>query len=517
MPLVCKYFFTLSLILLTSCSQIKTSQSDTLNMNLGFEPATLDWNMANDSYSFDIINNLMVGLTRFSTNKNSDLISEPACAVNWEISEDATEYIFHLDPRAKWTDGVPVTAQHFIDSFKRIADPQTAAPYADLLSMIDLEKSSAINNHTLKITLKYPAAYFIFLTSYGLTLPIRLDLIQAHSDKWTEPANLVTNGAFKLKKWQHEYKIVLEKNDDFHLATDGPNQPRYLKFFMVPEQSSAFTLFKNKQFDWIDGRSIPNSEFHRLKNTKDDHLNFPLLRNTFIGFNLKKKPFDDKRVRKAFSYSINREDLVKVLARGYKANATWIPPGLNTYYDENKGLDYHPDTARELLSAAGYPNGHGFPNVEFLFPSTEESKLLSETLQSMWKKELNVSVKLLSMEWKVFLDTLSKNTPSLYRLNWGADYPDPDTFMQLFTTNNQINYGKWSNSEYDSLVRTAASIINTEQRIRLYRRAEEILIEENTAIAPIYINTQTILKNTNVSGLSVNPMDITFLHRVSKF
>ncbi len=512
----------LVLVMLNSCS--KTNEHDTLRMNLGTEPPTLDWNIAQDYSSFEIISNIMVGLTRFANDSNGEAISVPGCAKSWEISDDGLTYTFHIDPQAHWTDGQAVRAQDFLDSFNRLLDPITAAPYAELLSMIDLQESSVIDDKTLRVKLKYPASYFIYLTSFGITYPIRLDLIKHYGNNWTEPKNLVTNGPFKLKAWQHEYKILLERNDNFF---QDLAKIKYIKYFMVAEQASAFTLYQNNQFDWIDNRSIPISEHRRIglkSNTR--HL---LLRNNFIGFNTLKKPFNDKRVRQALSFAIDRKALSQIRSRGDEANCTWIPPSLSKFlnyetlahsfesrFGEGFQLNgYHPNLARKLLTEAGYPNGRNFPEVEFLIPSREDSKLQAETLQAMWSKELNIKVKINAMEWKVFLDTLRKNPPHLFRSSWGADYPDPDSFMQLFLSNNAFNEGRFTNTEYDALVNQAARSRDLETRRQLYTRAEQILSFEEAAIIPLYIDKQTILKKPWVKNLVFNPMDLVFLDRVN--
>ncbi len=510
-----------TILLLSSCSQL--NNKDTLRMNLGTEPPTLDWNIAQDYSSFEIISNIMVGLTRFANDSNGEAISKPGCAKSWEISSDGLTYTFHLDPKAQWTDGKAVQAQDFIDSFTRLLDPATAAPYAELLSMIDLQQSSAIDEKTLRVKLKYPASYFIYLTSFGITYPIRLDLIERYANDWTEPKNLVTNGPFKLKEWQHEYKILLERNDDFF---QDLAKIKYLKYFMVAEQASAFTLYQNNQFDWIDNRSIPVSEHRKLGSTVKRFL---LLRNNFIGFNTQKKPFNDKRVRQAFSFAINRQALSQIRSKGDEANCTWIPPSLSRFLDYEtlaqsfknqfgEGFElngYHPELARKLLANAGYPMGKNFPEIEILIPSREDIKLQAETLQAMWAKELNINVKINAMEWKVFLDTLKKSPPHLFRSSWGADYPDPDSFMQLFISTNAFNEGRFSNSEYDALINQAARTPDLATRRRLYTRAEQILSQEEAAIIPLYIDKQTILKKPWVKDLVFNPMDLVFLDRVS--
>lgn len=526
-------FLTL-LLLLSSCS--KTSKNNTLCMNLGTEPLTLDWNLANDMNSFDIISNLMIGLTRFGEDDAGRIISVPGCAKNWKINDQANEYVFYLYDDIRWTDGKLVTAHDFVDSFRRLLDPQTAAPYADLLSLIDLEQTQALDDFTLKIKLKSPAAYFIYLTSYGLTLPIRKDLIDKYGNDWTEPNNIVTNGPFKLKEWQHEYKIVLERNPDFldhNQTTPVKNLVQELKYFMVQEQSNAFTLFINKQFDWIDNRSIPISELKKLNKHKNhpeyEVQQLPLLRNTYIGFNHSKKPFDNKLLRQAFSLAIDRELIKTIRSKGDTANNTLIPPKLGQYLDYNTiarrfeqdfGKEfnlngYHPELARKILAEAGYPNGKNFPEVEMLIPNRDDAKLLAETLQALWKKELNITIKINAMEWKNFLTQLRDDPPPLFRLNWGADYPDPDTFMQLFSSQNQNNYGHWSNAKYDELIKTAAASTNLDLRRKLYTEAEYLISQDEIGIIPLYIDSQVIFKRSYVTGLKVNPMDIVFLDKVS--
>lgn len=501
-------------------------------MNLGSEPPTLDWNLAQDYNSMDIVSNIMVGLTRFNTSDNGEIISTPGCAKSWQISDDGLEYLFQLDSRAKWTDGRQVLAQDFIDSYTRMLDPKTAAPYAELISMIDLQQSKAINDTELLIKLQYPAPYFIYLTSSIITCPIRLDLINKYGNRWTEVNKLVTNGPYKLKKWQHEYKIELERNDDFF---QDKAKIKYLKYFMVAEQSSAYTLFLNNQFDWIDGRSIPTSEYKGFGSRLEarglkleQHL---LLRNSFIGFNHLKKPLDDRRVRQALSFAIDRDLFTQIRSKEDLANNTWIPPSLNSFIDlqliaQNfekqyqtpfKQNGFYPELARKLLAEAGFPNGRGFPELELAVPSREDTKLQAETLQAIWSKELNIKIKIITMEWKVYLTNLSTNTPDLFRLNWGADYPDPDSFMTLFISNNHFNNIHFNNKEYDQLIKAAAQTLDKNTRRKLYTRAETILSQEEVAIAPLYIDRQTIIMKPWIKNFIYNSMDLVFLDKIEKY
>lgn len=496
--------------MLNACTHIQDTKS--LNLNLGFEPQSLDWNLANDSYSFDVISNLMVGLTKFEIDQDGAIISVPACAKSWSNDKNLA-YKFKLDPRCTWTDGRPVKAQDFVDSFTRALNPTTAAPYADLLSLIDLSKTQALSESELLITLHHPAAYFIYLTSYGLTLPIRKDLIDKYNDKWTEPENIITNGAFKLKSWQHEYKIQLEANLDYQLAK---SKIQNINFFMIPEQAIAFSLFKKKQLDIVDNRSIPNSELRKIDPSKIQKT--LLLRNTYLGFNCQTGPMSNIKLRQALAHAIRREDITKILARAYQPNSSWIPPGLSPFYNAEIGLKYSSTRAKQLLKEAltELKTSKKELKIEFLFPSNEEAKLLSESLQSIWQEELGITVKLIGMEWKSYLATLENDPPDIFRLNWGADYPDPDTFMQLLKSNNHINYGGWKNTEYELLVTRAAALNNMQIRKKIYAKAEKLLLEEETAIVPLFINTQNVLMQDNIFNLRINPLDIIFLNKVRK-
>jgi oligopeptide transport system substrate-binding protein len=517
---------------MSSCS--KDSDENVLRMNLGSEPPTLDWNLANDFTSFDIISVIMVGLTRFTLDEKGNIAVKPGVADSWQISDDNTEYTFYLNKKAKWTDKIPVTAQHFIDSFQRLLDPETAAPYADLLSIIDLERTKALDEKTLFIKLKRPAAYFIYLTAYGLALPIRKDLIEKYGRNWTEPGKLVTNGPFYLDKWHHEYKITLKRNSRFHQKISKYDErfdklAKELHYFMIQEQSSAFNLYQNNSLDWIDNRSIPLSVMKTIKEQADK---IPVLRNTYIGFNHQKAPFDDLNLRKAFSYAVDRKALTEIIGKGDLANNTWIPPSLgqffdienivkefNSKYDQSASITeyqrgFFPELAKDFLEKSKYKK-EDLEEIEFRIPNRESSKILAETLQAMWSKTLGIKVNIVAMEWKVFLSSLRDDPANLYRLNWGADYPDPDTFTGLFTQNNQINYGKYENSSYDKLSIEAGTILDLAKRKKMYTKAEKLISLEEQAIIPLFIDTQTILKKDYVHGLVVNAMDICFLDEIT--
>lgn len=492
----------------------------TLRLNLGFEPDTLDWLQATDSYSFDIIVNVMAGLTKYT----NDLKSVPSIAKKWDISNDGKIYRFYLRDDAKWTDGKPVTSDDFVYAWRRILNPQTAGPYAYLLYPIKnaykfntgqiedphLLGVKAVKNDLLEVELERPTAFFLNLTSYCFYFPQRKDIVEKYGDDWTEPGRLVTCGPFMLDKWEHEYKLSLLKNPLYNNPTPLLEQ---IKYYIVPEQSSAFSLYLNNEIDLIDSRSIPISEIETVQKMKETAI-FPLLRVTYVGFNVTKPPMDNKLVRKAFSYAIDRNIFPKVLRRGEMPSASLLPPALEDFYLPHVGCNFNPELARKLLAEAGYPDGRGFPRIKMLFPTREDAKLIAESIQSIFKRVLNIKVELVNEEWKVYLATMQQDPPHLFRTSWGADYPDPDTFMNLFNSNSGNNHGRWKNKKYDELIYQASSTLDLSKRQELYAQAQKLLLEDEAVVAPLFFNTQVLLNKHWVKNFKHNSMDLLFCDEI---
>jgi oligopeptide transport system substrate-binding protein len=494
-------------------------EADTLRINIGAEPPSLDWATTTDSTSFDVIANVMVGLTRYK----ADLSVGPGCAEKWEILDGGRRYLFHLRPNMLWSDGRPVEAYDFEYAWKRLLDPRTAAQYAYFL--YDLENAfefntnrlkeagkvgvRALDSHTLEVRLKRPAAYFIYLTAFCPTYPQRRDLIEKWPNSWTEPGHLVGNGPFILSKWEHEYKIELRANP---LFVEGKPSLHKLKMFMIPEQATAFALYENDQLDFIDNRSFSTPDVQRYKNSSEYH-NFALLRGNYLGFNVKKAPFNDVRVRQAFSHAIDRARFPKILRRGEKPMTSWIPPGI-LGYSPASATSYDPQLARHLLTQAGYADGKNFPRVQLLYPNREDTRLVVEAVQDQLKDNLNVKVDLLNQEWQVYLSTLHRDPPPLFRASWGADYPDPETFMNLFTSHNGNNSTCWGNAAYDALVDKASAEQNRQLRGALYAEADAMLCQKEVPISPIFLSTQNIMVKPWVHGIEMNALDLQFFQSV---
>ncbi|MBI5182011.1 MAG: peptide ABC transporter substrate-binding protein [Nitrospirae bacterium] len=512
-----RYFLFLFFLITISCSNKTPSDtSSALRLNISGEPPTLDWTLATDSTSFHVITSLMDGLTQFDDRLNPI----PAVAKKWVVSNNGKRYTFYLRDDVYWTDGAPVTAYDFEFSWKRLLSPDTAAEYAYFLYDINnaqefnsgkikdfsLVGIKAVDKHTLVVDLKKPTPYFPSITTFMVTFPLRRDIVGKHGSRWTEPENIVTNGPFILHKWKHEYKIELRPNKRYYAGKPLLDK---IEMFMIGETSTALTLYET---GGLDIAGIPPIAIPHYKNNPE-YRNLPILRNNYYGFNVTKPPFNDVRIRKAFSMAIDRSEFPKILKGGELPAASWIPKGMLAY-NPDIGLKYNPDEAKRLLKEAGYPDGKGFPKATVAFNTNLDNQMIAENLQAQWKRNLNVSVELDNQEWKVYLKRLKTDAPAIFRLGWGADFPDPDNFMNLFTTDSGNNNTKWSNKKYDKLIELAAIEMAPEKRIKLYNEAQRILCEIDAPIMPLFISAQNVSVKPYVKGYRLNSMDILYLKDV---
>ncbi len=499
-------------------SQKKYDAKSTFKMSLSSEPPTLDWSLATDNVSIRIIENLMEGLAEYDKN----LKPIPAIARGWEISKDGLTYLFHLRDDVYWTDGRRVTAHDFEYSWKRLLDPATASEYAYFL--YDIKNAAeynsgkihdptwvgvkSVDSHTLRVTLKKPAVYFPSITTFSVTFPQRKDLIERYKDRWTEPAHLVVCGPFRLMEWRHEYRLILAANDGYYGGRPPLDQ---LIFYVVEEDTTALALYETGDLDLA---GLPPLAIPHYRD-RPDYRHAPFLRGYYYGFNVTRPPFDNAKVRQAFSMAIHRDEFPTILRGGETPAASWIAKGM-LGHNPNIGLRFHPGQARDILAHAGYPDGKGLPPITLAFNTDPTNRLIAENIQAQWKRHLGIEVLLDNMEWKVYLKRLKEDTPQIFRLGWGADYPDPDNFMNLFTSASGNNNTHWGNAVYDRLIADAASEPNETKRVALYDKAQRILTEADVPIMPLFFSAQNLLIQPDIEGLEVNAMDLLYLKKARK-
>ncbi len=481
-------------------------------MNLAAEPPTLDPTLCTDNVSLRALTNLMEGLTAY----DADLRTIPAAAARWERLDGGRRVRFHLRPDGRWSDGRPVTARDFEYSWKRLLDPATAAEYAYFLFDVEGAQEynarkttdpstvgvTAIDERTLEVRLRRPVVFFPTITTFAVLFPVRADVIARHGDGWTEPGRFVGNGPYTLTGWRHEYKVTLAPNPRFR----RPPRSDGVSFFMVNERTVELALYERGDLDFafLAPLDIPRFERH------PDFRRKPMLRADYYGFNCRRPPFGDPRVRCAFSRAIDRSVFPRVLHGGEIPMTSWIPPGMLAH-ERSIGLAFDPGRARRDLADAGFPGGRGFPEVEVAYNAAEETKLVAESLQSQWREALGVRVRLRQVEWKAYLKEISTDPPGIWRLGWGADYPDPDNFMNLFTASSGQNHTGWSSARFDALVAAAAVETGPEKRKALYDDAQRILCETDAPIMPLYCRAQNFLVSPRVRGLAINAMDYLYL------
>ncbi len=503
-------------ILLLSCSkqerQVTSDESPEIRISLPTEPPTLDWNLATDNVSYQILNQLMEGLTQYDQNLNP----LPAIANSWDVLDGGQTYIFHLNKNYRWSDGQLVTADHFRDSWLRLLSPQTASEYAYFL--FDIEGAWEFNSGkitdplhvgievlddlTLRVRLKKPVVYFPMITTFMVTFPIRLDLIKKWKDRWTSPENMVTCGPYILKEWWHEYRLKLAVNPHY----GGRPQPRLKKItiFLVNDPSTVLSLY---DLDQLDVAPLPPLAMEEYKN-HPDLIRLEKLRGYYYGFNIQKKPFDDVRARKALAHALDKSILPEILKGGEKVVDSWIPPGMSGY-DEKIGLSFDPEKAKQLFAGSAPTK-----IISLVFNSDPTNKKIAEWAQAQWKKNLGVDVQLQNMEWKSYLSLMKEDPPPLFRLGWGADYPDPDNFMNLFTSFSGNNHTGWKNNSYDDLIAVASAEPNPEKRKSLYDRAQKMILEEEAIIIPLFIPTQNILVKPSFRPYPLLPLDFVYYKNV---
>ena len=487
-----------------------------LRINLETEPPSLDWNLATDGISIIAIQQLMRGLTRL----DARLLPEPDLAERWSVSPDGRTYTFLLRPGVVWSDGVPLRAQHFVDGWQRLLAPETAAEYAYFLFPLVNARAfnagkisdpnevgvRALDDRTLEVKLDEPLVYFPALVNFMVTFPLRRDLVERFGERWTEPPNLVTLGPFVLDEWRHEYRLVMRANDRYWAGRPALD---VIIAYMIEEDSTALVLWEQGLLDLV---KLPPLEIRRFQ-ARPEYLRQRLLRGYYYGFDTKTPPFDDARVRRAFALAIDRAEFPPLLQGGEQAWASWIPPAM-PHANAAIGLPFDPVRARALLAEAGIDPATLTP-VRIVFNSDQTHKLVAEKVQALWRKHLGVRVELENREWKVFLKEVATNTPPVFRLGWGADFPDPDNFMNLFTSYSENNHTGWANPHYDALILRAASEPDTASRQKLYDEAQRILCEEDVPIVPLFVTAVNFAVSKRMHGFTPSPMDRYFFDEVS--
>ena len=457
--------------------------------------------------------------------ENNDVI--PGQAESYDVSEDGLTWTFHMRDGLKWSDGSDLTAKDFEYSFKRMADPNTAAPYAatavGMIAGFDeaqgnpdadgnpttdpnpdaLQVVASEDGKTLTVTLSYPCSYFDKLAAFAALSPVQEATVEANGDGWcTSPDTFVCNGPYMITDWTPSERIVLSKNPNYVGGWDSSKiVSDTITLLLLEDSSASYAAYNSGEAQLI--KDVPTDEIPSLTKAEDggDFYVDSILGTYYISLNDQREPFTDVRVRKALSLAIDRDYVANVIMQGtYSPAYNMVGPGIvdaeeGTMFIDNAnggepyiGEDYEADLeeAKSLLAEAGYPNGEGFPTITYSANDAGYHIPVAEYLQQAWG-ELGITMNIDKVDWASFLPLRRAGDYDISRNGWVMDYNDASNMLELFTTGNGNNDGKYSDPEFDAAIE-ASKVADKTVHYEQLHKAEDILMEDMGCIPVAYYN-----------------------------
>jgi oligopeptide transport system substrate-binding protein len=499
---------------------------NTLRLNVGSEPDTIDPGKASFVGEINVVMRVFSNLLRFDTDLN--LIPDQAAEMP-AIEDDGTRLTFRLRDDITYSDGKPVTAQDFEYGWKRQLDPNTAGEYAfagyilvgareyntadakqltpeQLQGLRDAVGVRALDDKTLQFQLKAPAPYFLSVLATWNGLPVRQDMVEAGGETWTEPATYVGNGPYILTEWEHQSRIHFRANPHYYR---GAPPIEDVEHAMIGESAVAFAAYLNDELDIVnvqaedkprvDGDPALRSQFHSFLSGC----------TYYIGFNNTKAPFDNQKVRAAFSLALDRSGYVRNILGGAGMPARqFLPPGYPGYYESDLAEQtFNPTAGQGLLAEAGFPQGKGLPQIKIGFSSNARNRTRIEALADIFKRGLGVDLQPDPMESRAYTAAVKRleTTPQMYQLAWCQDYPDPqDWYGTVFHSTATVSHTGWKNADFDRLVDQADLEPDPDRRREMYRQAAQILVDD-VPVAFWYYGINWILVKPRVQGYRDDP------------
>lgn len=517
-----------------------TASADGYNLAvcLASEPMTIDPALNSAVDGAIMANHMFEGLVKWVDNGNGEAELAPGQAESWEktVNDDGTvTYAIKMRDGIKWSDGKDVTAGDFEYSWKRLADPATAADYCYMIDMVqgyaevadgsadkDTLGIKAVDDKNLEITLSYDCPYFEEIMAFPATFPVRQDIVEGN-EEWTySPETYIGNGAYKMVEWSHNAYILTEKSETYYdYEKLGPDT---IKYTLLDDNNAMLAAFNSGELNFI--MNFPTDEMANYLASGQITV-APYIGTYYVCFNTEDEVFSNPLVRQAFSLVIDRNYIVEnvsqsgeVPATGYVPSGVYDAEGANGDDFRTVGGEYYSvsaddyqancDKARELLAEAGYPNGEGFPAVEYMYNTDDRHKAIAEALQNMWQTELGVTVNLSNQDWNVFLKSRKDGDFQIARNGWIADYNDPCSFLDMWYTGGGNNDAQYSNPEYDALIDTAKATSDQTERMAAFHKAEDLLIGQDSVLAPIYFYTNPYMLSDNISGMYYTPLGYFF-------
>ncbi len=492
----------------------KTAARDgILLLGNGTEPSTLDPNIANGLSEHHVFMALFEGLVSELPDRDDGV--EPAVAESWESNGRKDVWTFHLRPSAKWSNGDPVLAGDFVFSYQRLLTPKIGAEYAAMLFLLKNGEAfnqgkitdfkevgvKALDDHTLRLELIGPTPHLPFILVHYSWWPLhpatilKFGRLDQRLSRWTQPGNIVGNGPFQLKAWHFQHSIETVKNP--HYWDAAKVKLKGITFFPINNESTEERMFRDHQLHVTE--LVPLDKIPKYRAEQPEvYQQVPHMATYFYRINTTRPGLNNPKARQALALAVDRKSLVEKVTRGGQTPATGMVPPMGAYPGV-PGLEFNPEKARQLLAEAGYPGGKGFPRFNILINTAEAHRTVAEAIQDMWKTHLGIEVGINNQEWQVYLAAQNRLDYDVCRAGWTADYPDPMTFLDLWTTSNGNNETGFASPEYDALIGKVQQCSDANARLELLKQAEAMFLREMPSI-PMYWYSRTYLVSKHVRG-----------------
>ena len=508
-----------------------------ITFQMGGEPECMDPTINDYSSGSYALQSLFRGLYKY----DADGALVPAMAESYEVSEDGCTYTFKLKEGLKWSDGSPLTAHDFEYSWKRVLNPEVGSETAYTLygvikdgyecfvnktvSVDDLP-IRALDDTTFQVELKAPASYFLTLTASTAFMPVSQANVEKYGEDWANsPETYVCNGPYTITEWTPSEKIVCKKNENYKGGWDSSKIVNdKLTFLLLEDSSASYTAYTGGTAQLI--KDVPTEEIPTLKKDKKDEFNVdPILGTYYLSMNLNKAPFNNKNVRKALSLAIDRDYVANTVMQGtYTPAYNYVGTGVDdvetgkflenskaanggkTYISEDYKANL--EEAKKALAEAGYPEGKGFPTITYSTNDTGYHKALAEYLQQVYK-DLGITMNIDIVDWSSFTPKRRAGEYEMARNGWVMDYNDASNMIELFTSTNGNNDGKYNNPAFDKAMNDSKVADKTAHFAALHE-AEKIVSEDYGFIPVAYYN-DFWLQSTSLKGTWHSPYGYWYL------
>ena len=528
--------FLSAALFVTAFAGCGKKKADGITVQIGPNPETLDpaLNSAVDG------GNMLITLFETLLIIDQDNKVQPGQAEKYEVSPDGLTWTFTMRDGLKWSDGTDLNAKDFEYTFKRIADTNVAASYAEtVIGMIEgykdaidsknpekLNVKASDDGKTLTVKLAYPCSYFDKIVAFGTMSPVQKATVEKNGDSWaTKPETYVCNGPYTITEWTPSEKIVCKKNENYKGGWDSSKIVNdKLTFLLLEDSSASYTAYTGGTAQLI--KDVPTEEIPTLKKDKKDEFNVdPILGTYYLSMNLNKAPFNNKNVRKALSLAIDRDYVANTVMQGtYTPAYNYVGTGVDdvdpgkflenskaanggkTYISEDYKANL--EEAKKALAEAGYPEGKGFPTITYSTNDTGYHKALAEYLQQVYK-DLGITMNIDIVDWSSFTPKRRAGEYEMARNGWVMDYNDASNMIELFVSTNGNNDGKYNNPAFDKAMNDSKVADKTAHFAALHE-AEKIVSEDYGFIPVAYYN-DFWLQSTSLKGTWHSPYGYWYL------